>query len=354
MKLTRAIILAYSLFASTASTAGAAVTQPQSGGRAFTRIAFGSCAFQWEKQPVLRAVVASRPDVYLSLGDAIYGDYDGEKSYPVTAESLQREWKVLADNPDWKYLSSRVPIMATWDNHDYGHYGAGEEFPLKEASAQIFLDFFGEPDGSERRRRAGVYSSGIFGPEGKKVQIILLDTRTFKSPPVLAQRPEGSGGSLGKFAPNVDPEVTLLGSSQWQWLERELQRPAQVRLIASSGQIVADEKGMDEWGNYPLERERLLQFVAVADGKSVLLSGNVHFSEVSATTVDSVGIIDFSSSGLTHVNKVYPQAPNRYRVAGPFVDINFGLVEISWAETPEIVLKAVDVSGHTQFEYTVP
>lgn len=351
MKLTQTIILACSLLV---DTAGWAVTQPQSSDRPFTRIAFGSCAFQWEKQPVFRAIVASRPDVYLSLGDAIYGDYDGEKAYPATADSLQREWQVLADNPDWKYLSSRVPIMATWDNHDYGHYAEGEEFPLKGASAQIFLDFFGEPDGSKRRRRAGVYSSGIFGPEGKKVQIILLDTRTFKSPPVLAQRPEGAGGSLGKFAPNNDPDATLLGSAQWQWLERELQRPAQVRLVASSGQIVADEKGMDEWGNYPLERERLLQFVAAADGKAVLLSGNVHFSEVSATKVDSVGIVDFSSSGLTHVNKVYPQAPNRYRVAGPYADISFGLVEINWKTTPDIVFKAVDVDGNTQFEYSVP
>ena len=29
-----------------------------------------------------------------------------------------------------------------------------------------------------------------------------------------------------------------------------------LRLIASSGQVVADRKGMDEWGNYPLERQR--------------------------------------------------------------------------------------------------
>ena len=123
--------------------------------------------------------------------------------------------------------------------------------------------------------------------------------------------------------------------------------------MASSGQVVPDEKGMDEWGNYPLERERLLQFVAAADGKAVLLSGNVHFSEVSATKVDSVGIVDFTSSGLTHVNKVYPQAPNRYRVAGPYADTSFGLVEINWEPNPGIVFKAVDVDGNTQFEYIV-
>ena len=65
MKLTRAIIFACSLLAGTAC---AVVTQPQSIDRPFTRIAFGSCAFQWEKQPVFRAVVASRPYVELSFG----------------------------------------------------------------------------------------------------------------------------------------------------------------------------------------------------------------------------------------------------------------------------------------------
>ena len=93
--------------------------------------------------------------------------------------------------------------------------------------------------------------------------------------------------------------------------------------------------------------------LASTAGAAVLLSGNVHFSEVSATELDSVGIVDFSSSGLTHVNKVYPQAPNRYRVAGPYVDLSFGLVEINWKATPDIVFKAVDVDGNTQFEYIV-
>jgi alkaline phosphatase D len=340
------------MFIFAAELAHAAVTQPLHTNQAITRIAFGSCAFQWAEQPVFRAVVASRPDIYLSLGDAIYGDFDGKKVYAVTQESLRREWQALADNPDWEYLASRVPIMATWDNHDYGHHSAGAEFPLKDVSAEIFLNFFAEPDDSERRSRPGVYTSRIFGPAGKRLQIILLDTRTFKNSPVLAVRPEGVGGSLGKYAPNRDPSATLLGSVQWQWLAQELQQPAEVRLIASSGQVVADEKGMDEWGNYPQERERLLQLVAAAPaGKSLLLSGNVHFSEVSAINVDNVHIVDFTSSGLTHVNKVYPEAPNRHRVAGPYVNVGFGLIEIDWDSGPTIILRAIDVEGHAAFEY---
>ena len=320
------------------------------------RIAFGSCAFQSVPQPIFRTVVQTSPDLYLSLGDAIYGDYDikAKTTYEVSPETLRREWQVLADNPDWQQLIASTPVMATWDNHDYGHHSAGAEFELQAASQDIFLDFFGEPEDSQRRQTPGVYTAKIFGPKGRRVQIILLDTRSFKSLPQLAERSADAGGSLGKYAPNRDTDATLLGNDQWRWLQEQLRLPAEVRLVASSGQIIADQKGMDEWGNYPLERERLLQMVATVEtGQVVLLTGNVHFSEVSRTVVEGGSLVDFTSSGLTHVNEGYAQSPNAYRVAGPNVDISFGLVEIDWDATqdPSVSLSAVSLDGSRVFEY---
>ncbi len=247
-------------------------------------------------------------------------------------------------------------MMATWDNHDYGHHSAGAEFALKEASKEIFLDFFGEPAGSERRRRAGIYDAAIFGPPGRRVQVILLDTRTFKSPPRLAERPEGVGGSLGKYAPNNAPGAMLLGTEQWDWLDDQLRQPAEVRLVCSSGQVVADQKGMDEWGNYPLERRRLFDLIASTSARGVvLLSGNVHFAEVSSTDEGHYPLVEFTSSGLTHVNVKYAEAPNPYRVAGPFADLNFGLVEINWEArpSPRITLQARAVDGSVAFEHVL-
>jgi alkaline phosphatase D len=325
---------------------------------AISRIAFGSCAFQSIPQSVFRAIADSEPDLYLSLGDAIYADYDlkTKMPYEVTAETLRREWQVLKDSPDWQYLASRVPVMATWDNHDYGHYQAGEEFALKEVSKQIFLDFFGEPKGSVRRTRAGIYDAKIIGPEGRRVQIILLDTRSFKTRPVLAQRPEGAKGSLGKFAPNTDPAASLLGDAQWQWLERELKRPAELRLLVSSTQVVADQKGMDEWGAYPLERQRLLNLLKGLDVDNlIVLSGNAHFAEISEYRAGDFRLIDFTASGLTHTDKKYAQAPNRYRIGNPYTDNNFGLVKIDWLAggLPYVELVVMDESGKQVLANTV-
>ena len=152
--------------------------------------------------------------------------------------------------------------MAAWDNHDYGKHSGGAEFELQQVSQQIFLDFFDEPADSERRLSPGIYDAKIIGPVGKRVQIILLDTRCFKGPFIKDTRSKeekaaaGNVGSMANYIPNTSPEVTLLGETQWDWLEQQLKQPAEIRLVVSSTQVVADQKAMDEWGNYPLERKR--------------------------------------------------------------------------------------------------
>ena len=41
------------------------------------KIAFGSCAADWLEQPVWSSIMDVEPDFYISVGDAIYADYDG-------------------------------------------------------------------------------------------------------------------------------------------------------------------------------------------------------------------------------------------------------------------------------------
>ena len=129
-----------------------------------SRIAFGSCAKQQLPQPIWNAIGATRPDVFLFLGDAIYGDWDGTRVFTPTPETLKRDWEKLAAKPEFQEFRAKVPILATWDNHDYGKHDGGAEFALKEELKQLFLDFFGEPVNSDRRGRPGIYDSKIFGP----------------------------------------------------------------------------------------------------------------------------------------------------------------------------------------------
>lgn len=183
---------------------------------------------------------------------------------------------------------------------------------------------------------------------------MLLDTRTFKTEQLLAKMPEGTTGSLGKFTPNTSRAATVLGADQWEWLYQQLGKPAEIRLIVSSGQVVANEKGMYEWGNYPFEGRRLLDALKTAgQGKVPILSGNVHFSELSMFKEGDFELVDFTSSGLTHVNENYPDAPNRRRIAGPFVQKNFGQIDIEWIDygEPSVTLTAVENDGEIWFQF---
>ncbi len=215
------------------------------------RIAFGSCASEERPQPIWDAVAATRPELLLMLGDNIYADTED-------MDVMRAKYARLAAVPGFKALRESVPILATWDDHDLGVNDGGSEYPKKVESQKIFLDFFGDPEDSPRRKRPGVYDARIFGPEGKRLQVVMLDTRYFRSSPLMKKTvPKGEG----PYVPNPDPTTTMLGEDQWHWLEEQLRKPAEVRLIVSSIQVVAEDHGWEKWMNLPLQRERLYRLI---------------------------------------------------------------------------------------------
>ncbi len=139
------------------------------------RIGFGSCAEQDKPQPIWDAILETKPERFILLGDNIYADTED-------MAVLRAKYQLLADVPGFKKLRAACPVLGTWDDHDYGANDAGGEFPKKAESQQVFLDFFGAPADDPRRTREGIYSAQIIGPPGRRVQIILLDQRYFRSP----------------------------------------------------------------------------------------------------------------------------------------------------------------------------
>ena len=238
-----------------------------------------------------------------------------------------------------------MPILATWDDHDLGVDDGGSDYPKKVESQKVFLDFFGDPEDSPRRKRPGVYDARVFGPEGKRVQVIMLDTRYFRSSPLKKKTPVTRGE--GPYEPNPDPTTTMLGEDQWRWLEEQLRTPAEVRLIASSIQVVAEDHGWEKWMNLPHERERLYRLIRETGAEGVVfLSGDRHLAELSMMDGGAgYPFYDVTSSGLNQAAKSWrPQEVNRHRVATMNWGDNFGLITIDWDRPdPRISLQIRDV-----------
>ena len=314
-----------------------------------SRIAFGSCAKQDEPQPIWEAVVESDPDVFLLIGDNIYGDSED-------LDVLKAKWDQLGAIPGYQKLKETCPILATWDDHDYGANDAGVEYPKKHESQQLFLDFFDEPAGTARRQSEGVYDAKVFGPEGQRVQIILLDTRFFRSPLVRRDwRPEPGEGDKGPYDRNIDPAATLLGAAQWAWLEEQFRQPAEVRIVASSIQVIPDGHHWEKWGNFPLERQRLFEIVRRTRANGVIfISGDRHSAEISAYD-PGVGyeLIDVTSSSLNRPSEWHSE-PNPHRQGTKYTAENFGMIAIDWSEPdPTIRCQVRDIEGKVVLQHRV-
>ncbi len=308
-----------------------------------TRIVFGSC-IDTQSHPMLDRVLALPFDLFILLGDNIYAD-------TTNAAVMAAKYRVRKESSFFQALRRKSPVVATWDDHDFGWNDAGASYPMKRESQQLFLDFMDEPASSPRRRRAGIYDAHLFGPRGRRVQVILLDTRYFRS--TLATGENNVLPSGGKYIPHPDPNVTMLGEAQWKWLEEQLRVPAELRIIGSSIQFISEFSGAEAWANMPREKQRLLNLLEKTKANGVLfISGDRHWAELSRLDRGrNYSLYDLTSSALTEKHKRGTPTPNRFRDGPTFHDNNVGLLTIDWHNSkPEVLLQVLDVDGVSRLE----
>jgi alkaline phosphatase D len=329
---------------------GGCVTRPPyDGTKALSVIAFGSC-IDTNRHPMLDLFLRQRWDIAVMLGDNIYAD-------TTNAAVMRAKYQERKGSDFWRKLRARGPVLATWDDHDFGGNDTGASYPMNVESQRLFLEFMDEPAQSERRQREGVYDARVFGPPGQRVQVILLDTRYFRS--TLSTGVHNAVPSGGRYVPSADTNKTMLGEAQWRWLEKQLQVPAEVRVVASSIQFISEFSGAEAWANLPHEKKRMLDLVERTEraggGRIVFISGDRHWAELSR--MDRPGLrplYDLTSSALTQKHPRGTPTPNRYRDGSTYHDANMGLILIDWersaAAGPELTLRLLDAKGGVRIE----
>lgn len=308
------------------------------------KILFGSCIKEENPVPILETIGAQEPDLFIFLGDNIYADTED-------MAIMRSKYAMLGDDAGFRKLRKSTRVLATWDDHDYGMNDAGVEYSKKVESQREFLDFWKEPKDSPLRSRPGIYASHVFGPVGKRVQIIMLDTRYFRSPLKRGERRVG-----GHWVPDGDPRKTMLGEAQWKWLEQELRRPAELRVVATSIQAIAEDAGQETWSNLPGERKKLFDLVAKTEANGVIfISGDRHWSELSCLR-DGVPypLFDLTSSSLNQVHGRGTPTKNRFRISPTtYHRANFGAIVVDWKDDPVIKLEIRDTNAKMCLEHTL-
>jgi alkaline phosphatase D len=305
------------------------------------RIAFGSCLHQAKPQVIWRDVLVARPQLLLMLGDNVYGDFKD-----AAASELAAAYDAQQRQPEFRSVRTAVPMLAIWDDHDFGKNDGGAEFPHKRIAAELFHRFWGTKP--ERPAEEGLYYSRTFGVPGKFVQLIMLDTRSFRS---LLKPKSDAFPFWGRYEPDPDPSKTILGPAQWAWLEAELAKPADLRIIASSIQVLSEGHGWERWGNFPVERDRLLRLLVSRNlGRVILLSGDRHSGAIYVTRSGDREIVEMTASAL---NMVPPNPSQDARVAPLASDVftteNFGMLAVDWQHRT-FTLSLIGLQGRTLAE----
>ena len=335
-----------------------------------TRFSFGSCNRQDKPQPLWSAMIAAQPQVFFFLGDTVYSDHHAPGMqfirWAAEPQAIATTFAAQKRIPEYVRLRDAMPVLAMWDDHDYGENDGNIDTPGKDEVQQLFLDFLDEPPSDVRRTRRGIYTSYTFGPRGQRVKLLLLDLRYWQS----------------------TTSDDMLGAEQWAWLADELDysyaaepqhsehegtmewdengkriRP-NLLIIGSSIQFAAQNRMFGEgWRNFPRSRYRLLTMIAESGlpVPTLILSGDVHYGEYfrtdictnTSTSVTVLPVVDVTSSGLTHSSGASlplpfavsqpamrwlfrkPSDRDRHTAASQgedvlCTDLNYGLVNIDW------------------------
>jgi alkaline phosphatase D len=228
-------------------------TAPSEGQPGRVRFAFTSCVgyHGYESAPGFADMTRTNFDLLLMLGDNHYANTNDPGKQ-------RRFYFDQRDTPGWRALSSRLPIYAIWDDHDYGPDNSDRRLKGKELSLQTFQEHwanpaYGEPD------NPGVY----FKFSRANVDFFLLDVRYHRDP---------------NRATNL-AHKTMLGSRQVNWLKRELLASrAPVKFLIAGGEWQSHGSD-DSWTSFREERDDLFRFLEQERVEGVLLiSGDRHFT----------------------------------------------------------------------------
>ncbi|PCI03067.1 MAG: alkaline phosphatase [Flavobacteriaceae bacterium] len=284
-------------------------------------LAFGSCNNQSLANTLWPEITRNNPDVWVWGGDIVYSDTDD-------MEVMRNSYNTQKNKPNYQKFIQSVPVLGTWDDHDYGLNDGGVEYEQKDSVQQILLDFLGVDSQDPRRFRPGVFNAKTYQVGTNSIQVIVLDTRYFRTK--LTKDPTGKK----RYLPSTDNTGTMLGTAQWDWLEATLSNSdASFNIIVSSIQFLSSQHGFESWGTMPHEQAKMEALILKSSAKNtIILSGDRHISEFSKKEIGTqlFPLIDFTSSGLTHSYESFKGEENPYRIAPVVAVKSFGILKFNF------------------------
>src|SRR5262245_66123141 len=279
---------------------------------------------------VLEGITRDDPDLFLYVGDTIYGDdtRSGTGEAMVLAD-YHAKYRENRDDRALRDLMANVGTNSIWDDHEVTNDFYGSPFgafgPQIIAGNQAFRDWM------PMRENTGdpmvLYRSFKWGDVA---EFFLTDNRQYRSAQAYVTEPACLSGGDPAVIPNAtcqaeidDPGRTYLGAAQKAWLKAGLAASTAKWKFVMNGPLITNLLFLpyDRWEGYAAERQEMLEFFRNPDGNVmtddhltnvIFLSTDIHaaiYNPLVANPGPSAGNIQEIVAGAIGMDSIYRELP---------------------------------------------
>jgi alkaline phosphatase D len=242
-----------------------------------------SCAFDvMHHADIWNQLAAQHPDLLIFLGDNVYADRKSLLNVrPADPKQLWERYVKTRHRLRFYQFPELIPVLATWDDHDFGADDMNGTYRFSAESKEIFDSFYAQESfpGSKIAHGPGVSSFLSTG----SMNFMLLDDRTF---------------NLGEAG---DASESMLGVAQEEWIADRLAQSPKPTWIMNGLQFYGGYHAKDSFeGVHPRSLARFENRVRAAAAPVILVSGDTHFSEIMEIESEKLGYptFEFTSSSI--------------------------------------------------------
>lgn len=285
------------------------------------KFAYASCMaddyrFNEVINPMWAQMQKQNPDLVILNGDLVYVDSFEfvERQKATTLDIWFRFIDSLNRLPIYKWTKLK-PILATWDDHDFGTNDGNRNFMGKQAAREIFLAFFG---GRNIEKTYELENDSVyFTFRGFKQKMLFLDDRYFREP----NKEQSAHDAYAHW-----------GQKQHEWVIKNLnENDAQPVWLFNGNQFFSgvDLSYKESFqGNNPEHFKTFLEQLKTAKSPVIFGSGDIHFSEIMQIPADRFGYVSYELTSSSMHSYTGTGWDNPLRLPNAFTkEFNFMMVQ---------------------------
>ena len=325
---------------------------------------------------VLDSILDDDPDLFLYVGDTIYGD-DPRSGTGVATVRADYHVKYRENRADasMRNVLANYGTVSTWDDHEVTNDFYGTD-PSPALQAQMtdgnaaFRDYLPIRDNTGDPMQ--LYRNFQWG---QAAEFFLIDDRQYRDPQAYLTEPACLSMGEPVTLPGAtctaeinNPARTYLGAAQKAWLKNALLNSTATFKFVMNGPLISSLLFLpfDRWEGYAAEQQEMINYIKTNNIENVIfLSTDIHALIVN----DQVGnatppIIREFVSGAIGMDPIYRELPASISGFVPtlptlfptisYFDIdrfNYGVIDVS---TTQATITYRDATGAALKTFTVP